>query len=258
MWLLSFLDSTYERSIWWNDVASTALVVSLVIGVISTFIIVRTSSTKEDFLRRDLAKAQGGAANAELRSAEANQRAGAAHERAIKLEHETEKLRTQNLTLESSLEKERSTRLEMEKSLAPRILVMRSDDKGVWNFAPLTKFKGMNVTIRFLPDAEAMRATNDLVNTLNAAGWKIIEAKPDPIMWAAFFDGVIVQTSLAGTNNESIGAAKTLLDFLHKNGWVSRSHAADNKIPAMTLKISIGFKPSEYFEPEAIKRSLKK
>jgi hypothetical protein len=57
VWLLSFLDSTKERAIWWNDIANIAFIVSLIVGVIATCVIFRTSASKEEYLKRDLADA---------------------------------------------------------------------------------------------------------------------------------------------------------------------------------------------------------
>ena len=72
MWLLSFLDSTYERAIWWHDFANVVLILSLIAGLLATFVIIRTSSTKEEYLKRDLANTNERAAQAEARAAEAN------------------------------------------------------------------------------------------------------------------------------------------------------------------------------------------
>ena len=56
MWL-SFFSSTYERAVWWNDFANGVFIASLIVGVLATFVIVRTSSSKEEYLKRDLADA---------------------------------------------------------------------------------------------------------------------------------------------------------------------------------------------------------
>ncbi len=54
MWLVSFLDSTNERAIWWYDIANIAFMVSLIVGLVATFVIFRTSSSKEEYLKREL------------------------------------------------------------------------------------------------------------------------------------------------------------------------------------------------------------
>jgi hypothetical protein len=55
MWLLSFLDSSYERAIWWHDKADVVLVLALVIGVVATYVSIRTGNTKEEYLKGELA-----------------------------------------------------------------------------------------------------------------------------------------------------------------------------------------------------------
>ena len=81
MLLLSFLDDAPD---WWHDAANIALIFSLIVGVVATFIIVRTAHIKEAGLKRDLADslARGEAAKAE---------AARANERAAQLENETAK-----------------------------------------------------------------------------------------------------------------------------------------------------------------------
>ncbi len=163
-----------------------------------------------------------------------------------------EELRLKSISAELLLEKERNQRLDLEKALAPRILPMKLDDANQWNYAPLTQFPGTPVVVRYLPDAEATRAANDLVETLKAAGWRIISASPDPRMWAEFFDGVIVQTSLQSSlrhfdGDQSDQSCSTLLGFLHDSGWQARKHADESQIGSGYVQVSIGFKPNPYF-----------
>ena len=67
MWSLSLPTATL-----WFDIANIALVLSLVVGVISTFTIVRTGRIKETYLRRELAATALAAAEANARAAEAS------------------------------------------------------------------------------------------------------------------------------------------------------------------------------------------
>jgi hypothetical protein len=162
-----------------------------------------------------------------------------------------EELRKQNLALELQLEKERELRLAFEKSLAPRILPRTSNDRGIWNFAPLTRFRGTSAIVRYLPDAEATRAASELVDTLKASGWEIVRASPDPQLWSEFLDGVIVESSgvglaLRSEEGVSYGPSSTLLDFLHASGWAARTFENASDIPPGVVQISVGFKPSPY------------
>jgi hypothetical protein len=252
-----------------NRVFVLYVVVLVIGGLLTAWLTVwlwRATSRYQDAVKGDAdariaeanaeaAKANEGLARSNEKIAAADQQAGEANKRTQELAVEAEELKRQNLATEVVLEKERVVRLELEKSLSPRILVLEQDKTGKWNFDPLIKYKGMKVVIKYLQDAEAIRATNDVSNLLKAAGWDIISASPDPKMWAPFFDGVIVQTSLQGIRERSGrdasgAAADTLLNFLQSNGWTVRSHAVADDIPAMSIKISIGFKPSPYFSPK--------
>lgn len=162
-----------------------------------------------------------------------------------------EELRKQNLALELQLEKERELRLAFEKSLAPRILPRSSNGRGIWNFAPLTRFRGTSAIVRYLPDAEATRAASELVDTLKASGWEIVRASPDPQLWSEFLDGVIVESSSVGLalqseEGVSHSPSSTLLDFLHASGWAARTFENASDIPPGVVQISVGFKPSPY------------
>jgi hypothetical protein len=162
-----------------------------------------------------------------------------------------EELRKQNLALELQLEKERELRLAFEKSLAPRILPRTSNGRGIWNFAPLTRFRGTSAIVRYLPDAEATRAASELVDTLKASGWEIVRASPDPQLWSEFLDGVIVESSgvglaLRSEEGVSYGPSSTLLAFLHASGWAARTFENASDIPPGVVQISVGFKPSPY------------
>ncbi|MBE0556196.1 MAG: hypothetical protein IH628_03100 [Proteobacteria bacterium] len=189
------------------------------------------------------------------RASVANQRAVEANKRTQELAVEAQELRRQNIETGAELERERLVRLEMEKSLSPRIFVLEQYKDGKSNIDPLIKFKGTKVVIRYLADAESTRAKNELSNLLMAAGWDIVGEIRDPEMWAGFFDGVIVQTSLRSVSGRSErdmsrNAAEALLALLHSNGWTVRSHAMADDIPAQSIKVSIGFKPSPYFSPK--------
>jgi len=66
---LSFVDSTYERAVWWSNFANVLLIASLVVGILATIIIYRTSNAKEEHLKLDIAVTADDAARAGLSAA---------------------------------------------------------------------------------------------------------------------------------------------------------------------------------------------
>ncbi len=68
-------------------------------------------------------------------------------------------------------------------------------------------------------------------------------------MWAEFFDGVLVQTSLQSSlrcidDDHSEDSCSALLGFLNDSGWQARKHADESQIGAGCVQVSIGFKPN--------------
>ncbi|MGH8612275.1 MAG: hypothetical protein ACREYF_09595 [Gammaproteobacteria bacterium] len=139
MWL-SFLDS-FERATWWQDLANMALLLSLAVGVIATLVIVITSSTKEEFLKRDLAAT--------------SERAAGAHERAAELERQAAGLR---LELEQEIQKR-----------APRALT--DEQKSALTTALGGKIREINVVVQ--KDLEAQSFALQLEIALQAAGARL-------------------------------------------------------------------------------------
>jgi len=256
------MQSMEKEVSWWTTLGlSVAATTAVAATLYAKFVNSRSAGLKADYLELAgaLRETDANVRETRLHLQRLNEASPVNHQnveeaklRAQELSLKAEELRLKSISAELLLEKERNQRLDLEKALAPRILPMKMNDVGQWNYAPLTEFPGTPVVVRYLPDAEATRAANDLVETLKAAGWRIISASPDPRMWAEFFDGVLVQTSLQSSlryvdGDQSYRSCSTLLGFLHDNGWEARKHADEAQIGPGCLQVSIGFKPSPYF-----------
>jgi hypothetical protein len=247
---------------WWTTVGlSLAATTAVAATLYSRFVNAQSAELKADYiaLAGALKQADESIRDTQLQLQRMNEASFGSHQnveeanlRTQELSVKAEELKLKSISAELLLEKERNQRLDLEKALAPRILPKKRDEADRWNYAPLTPFSGTPVIVRYLPDAEATRAANDLVETLKAAGWRIISASPDPRMWAEFFDGVLVQTSLQSSlryidGDHSEQSSSTLLGFLHDNGWEARKHADESQLGDGCVQVSIGFKPNPYF-----------
>ena len=153
---------------------------------------------------------------------------------------------------------------------APRVIPTWSlSASGKTSIDPLQPFKGYNVEVDFLPDAEARRAALSLANSLKYAGWNITKLA----MVDGIADGVEVQPFRAPDNlgfhptpeqfkewsvlnqaaQRSYDIAQAVVDFLHSYFWQATLGRAldehghtirDVKIfPPDMLKIRIGLYP---------------
>ncbi len=77
--------------------------VTLVVGVMTTFLIIVSGNVKVTALKQDLAEANKTAEIAKADAARANQNAATFNERAVKLEETAAKLRAENLILEKQI-----------------------------------------------------------------------------------------------------------------------------------------------------------
>jgi hypothetical protein len=186
-------------------------------------------------------------------------------ERTAQAELQIAKAQESAANAQRDLETERGKRLEMEKSFAPRSLQFILSDTP--NFEPLKKFAGINVILWYLPDAEAIRATNHIIQLITFAGWNLVSKEPRPELSAGYFDGVSVEVRSRKdpTDLESAKeilrreeAADALIEFLESNNWYAHKTFADNPLPNNTIKICVGFKPSPYFFPEWVKKGAQK
>jgi hypothetical protein len=205
-------------------------------------------------------------------AAQANVRAGDLEVEAAQLKKGNLETETHLSAANAEIERVQTQRIELEKTLLPRTFasVVPSDlDK-------LKAFTGTKIVLRFLPDAEAERASANLLGLFKAAGWDVSQVVPDPTKFALFFDGVSVgqwtaspeQWKNAGQDGKdrmtelreftrlsgiSIRAAGELVDLMKSHGWEAQTKWADTQLSPDTLEVTVGFKPSPYFDPQSIK-----
>src|SRR4051812_24685048 len=58
MWLLPFIDLSYDAASRWHELADLVLVASLILGVAATYVSVKTAMVKEEYLKGELLAAQ--------------------------------------------------------------------------------------------------------------------------------------------------------------------------------------------------------
>jgi hypothetical protein len=139
MWL-SFGWLSLESASFWNTVANWGLLIGLIIGVFSTYVIVVTGNVKEKYFKLEIA-------NSNKQAAEANQKA----------------------------EEERLARVKIEERLAPRII-----NRGVFLEALKGKPKAPVEVLYLKDDPECINLSTQLLMLLNEAGWVIIRYEPIP------------------------------------------------------------------------------
>ena len=235
----------------------------------------------------EIESAKGLAAEANQSAGTANDSAGKANAKAAALEKEAAQLKSANLATEvrltaahAEIADVNAKRLELERSLAPRTFGANGK---IINLDKLKEFAGINIVLRFLPDAESERAASVLIGVLQRedVGWKMSASIPDPTKYVSFFDGVLVTwrptspeemeslppsspgnerarmarfREFSKESDRSSRAADELVDFLRANGWEARSMpAGDNELPHNSVGITVGFKPNPYFDPKEIK-----
>jgi hypothetical protein len=178
--------------------------------------------------------------------------------------------RRQTLDTAAELKQEHDTRMELEKSVQPRNLLVIEDGKN--NFEPLVPFVGQKYLLEYVPDMEAFRAATRIFANVESAKWYLVKRpSANPDAYQSFFDGVVVQyfipkedsvtrerspADIAATER-SEKAAEALVHVLTSHGWIARaqiggkantrSDGATNP-PSDTLLITVGFKPSPYFD----------
>ena len=228
--------------------------------------------TARTYERAATASREAGVASEE--SSDANERAGrleieagVQRQRASFLEHDTEKLRRDNLATESQLSKanqdlenEKTQRLAMEEALAPRELPLMVGG-GKANFSPLEPFMGTNVIINSVSDVESQRAASQIATFLQAAGWRVIKVSADPDLNIKSFDGVSIEYYsgryyLNGRPNfrnlegsfRCREAANSLEDLLKQYDWQASTVPGGDysELPPTTLKIIVGIKPNRF------------
>lgn len=176
----------YETAVWLYDKANIFLIGALVVGAIATVLVVWMGNVKEEYLKRDIANANERSANAELRAAEANEKA----------------------------EQERLARVQIEEKIAPRRFSSEqkkslANKLAVW--AKPNAFILQHASVAAFPDThEANVFAADILSILKAAGWSTYDgmsgmASPKVTV------GVVVRTS---SNPRSIKVGHAFTDAL--------------------------------------------
>jgi hypothetical protein len=225
MWPFSEMSLTTASLV--GTLANWGLLFSLVAGVISTFVIVKTSDVKEEHWARDRQQSN-------VRIAELN--------------NETQKLREDNLALQTAM--------------LPRHLGVIGIDgppmSSTW-FAGMQQFAGTKLEIQFSDDPEAKNLANEVAIVAMQFGWRpeFIDSKRSHVDPARIADGIEVSypTGKPWSEAEPVQpwfawakAAEFLADSLTKAGMavgdrrVSR-YGFDNKPPDFP-GLSI-----QYFDP---------
>jgi hypothetical protein len=156
------------------DIANIFLIISLVIGVVSTGLLVRTGNGKERYLRTELA-------NATQKSAEANERAQNANLDATKAKQGTaiamaDAARASQKAAEANkaAEDERIERLKLEAQIAPRRL---SPELTKYLTDACQQFKGHTIIVRsYAMDVESAILAKQIVGALVASGMHVQDA----------------------------------------------------------------------------------
>jgi hypothetical protein len=224
-------------------------------------------------------KAQGAADKAEAAAKGARDKADAVEKKAADLDR-------QLVAAETQLKTEQAQRAELERSLAPRTFSVVKNSE-LLNLDKLRQFTGTKIMLRFLPEAEAERAASNLLGVLTSpsVGWEIGGTIPDSTKYGRFFDGVLVTwrpatkeeidslpspggdlkhtmerlakiRELIAISRRSMQVSEELVDFLKMNGWEARTMPSDENeehLPIGAVGITVGFKPSSYFDPKQIK-----
>ena len=232
------------------------------------------SSANDDiqsFISINLVEAQKEAAFAIERAALANERAAKNEKEAAGLRKDARLLHQQNLSTEQELETERNTRDELEAALTPRMLLIRTGEKGSTNVDVLKAFAGMHFMIESLSDSEVKRAAGSLASAMLWANWVLVKGEirgccgdnadlPDGVEISyRTYPGIPTAESLA---DRSRGAAETLAAFLKDNKWDAPSMNAvfptdkDDQLPANTVRIRVGLRQSTYFLPKDVKELI--
>lgn len=173
-------------------------------------------------------------ATANERAALADERAALADERGKRLEVEAQKMRKENLQLQSRVEQERTGRLQLEDKIAPRWI-----NPGQWQYfgSNRDRLKGYNIEVILLSDAEAHRYGKEIARGLEVGGASVVARAvsvylPPPL-------GIIVQHGYLEKP-----AGESVASFLREAGLNVAIQAFPlNEQPG--LKVLVGLKPPE-------------
>jgi hypothetical protein len=165
----------------------------------------------------------------------------------------------------AQLEDEHKKRMELEKSLAPRTIVLTglvTPQRHIHTTDVLKKFSGLRVSIETISDWEARRAGKNLEKAFHAADWSAASTVTDK---TDIPDGVTVYTYDPSdwwkpenrgkydfdAIRKSSDAAREVIAFIQANDWQAErgyDTAIENGLDVNELLIKVGFKPTPYFD----------
>lgn len=181
-----------KSAIWLYDLANIGLIIGLVIGVISTVMVVWMGNVKEEYLNRELAVSRKLTASLEKQSTELKVAVSDADARAAEANEKAEKERLARIRLEEDLAWRRLPK-EQQQIIASR----------------LANFSGQIVSLWFgAGDKEAETFAWELASALSSAKWKVFSPASSITMASSgnLFDTVSPQETgitVASTGDKS-------------------------------------------------------
>ena len=178
----------------------------------------------------------------------------------------TAQLRQDVFDAEVKLDDERNKRAELEKSVAPRSILIESVAPNLSTVDPLRPFHGMHFIIECIPDWEARRAAGNIESLLKKAEWTeqsvtiVDHDLPDGVSLNSYhpkWDQKAFEATGKGWSepeDKSDDGASELRAFLEAYDWQADSDWNEKReLGPNTILIKVGFKPAPYFAPELLK-----
>ena len=172
----------------------------------------------------------------EERISAANKIAGESNQLAGEAMVEQERLRTNNLELQRTLEQERIERLRLEERFAPRSISAEQMRQAINALRSATQ---MEVSIRATNStSESSRYADQIRTVFLAADWTAPAVFHEVVAGIEALTGVIV---LAGTNSPSGG----IVQKAFTQSDIPAQYAVDPSLPLTTVVIVVGQKPAQ-------------
>ena len=206
--------------------------------------------------------AEKDAEGATRKASKANERASENERQAAALKRDAAEQVKRNLNTQALLETEKERRLDLERSLAPRSLSFKQYTDGSTNIDGMRKnrFMGLEVTIEYIPDAEAQKAAFNLGFLVEQAGWKVVSfgSSSRPMLDGIFVNSFLARFSILSPESQKMEVSQEarveLWRILRENDWVASYNSASSSElnPSASapgaLKILVGFKPNPFFK----------
>jgi hypothetical protein len=194
------------------DWANIGLIASLVVGVISTFLIVRMGNLKESYMRKEIAETNERAAHADERAAEANEIA----------------------------EKERLARIKIEERLADRSL---TDAQAATIIETLKPFAGQEFEVTPYADNRESKSIADRIGqVLSQANWRFLPQE----FYRAMLGGVtgVIVYIHPNADIQTKNAASSLVRVLNQENIVTelREQSTENNPKHNKIEVNVGTK----------------